>query len=69
MHGRFVRANCRQSNSFLFYVLFTGQAGDSSSQSTSPLGEAGSDGLVNLGLFADRRAAYRMLATEGACVF
>ena len=31
-------------------------------------GAAGSEGLVNLGLFADRRAAYRMLNTEGTCV-
>ncbi|XP_074619191.1 gem-associated protein 5-like isoform X2 [Acropora palmata] len=39
---------------------------DSNGSLTAPLHtEAGSDGLTNLGLFADRRAAYRMIATEG----
>ena len=45
--------------------LFADQT-DSNSSLTAPLHtEAGSDGLTNLGLFADRRAAYRMIATEG----
>ena len=30
---------------------------------------AGSEELVNLGLFADRSGAYRMLATEGIFFF
>lgn len=36
-----------------------------SSDGSSSHGTAGSDGLVNLGLFADRRSAYTMFATEG----
>ena len=47
------------------FHLFADQT-DSNSSLTAPLNtEAGSDGLTNLGLFADRRAAYRMIATEG----
>lgn len=47
------------------FHLFADQT-DSNISETGPLHtEAGSDGLTNLGLFADRRAAYRMIATEG----
>ena len=47
------------------FHLFADQT-DSNGSLTVPLHtEAGSDGLTNLGLFADRRAAYRMIATEG----
>lgn len=41
------------------------EQGTLSSGSSSPHGTAGSEDLVNLGLFADRRSAYRMFATEG----
>ena len=47
-------------------LLFTGQKHDTKSPADlSSHGAAESEGLVNLGLFADRRSAYRMLATEG----
>ena len=44
---------------------FTGQDKRIDGLDVSPRGQAGSDELVNLGLFADRRAAYRMVDMEG----
>ncbi len=53
-------------NLILQSFSFTGQEqGKSGPVDLSSHGAAGSDGLVNLGLFADRRSAYRMFATEG----
>ena len=50
----------------IFYLLFTGQNHDTKSSVNPSLhGAAESEGLVNLGLFADRRSAYRMFAAEG----
>lgn len=45
--------------------ILYGQDDSNSSPTASLRAEAGSDGLTNLGLFADRRAAYRLIATEG----
>ena len=47
------------------YLSGLGQADDKSSDDSGAHSIAGSEELVNLGLFADRCGAYRMLATEG----
>lgn len=47
------------------FTGLTGQEQGTPSCGNSPSHEAGSQELVNLGLFADRRSAYRMFTTEG----
>lgn len=48
------------------FTGLTGQEQGTPSCGNSPShGVAGSEELVNLGLFADRRSAYRMFTTEG----
>lgn len=52
------------------FTGLTGQEQGTPSCGNSPSHEvAGSEELVNLGLFADRRSAYRMFTTEGIWIY